>query len=113
MRETKKIDINDVEKYLIDLVKNSDIDELLDMYKLLCQPTARFVDDCDNFTIEYDNEVVLSKCECDNTHEQNNTVCRYCWDNAKDTCPICQNELIAGPNGCTICSKDGCSYWRE
>lgn len=18
-------------------------------------------------------------CECDNTHEQNNTVCRYCW----------------------------------
>ncbi len=20
------------------------------------------------------------KCECDNTHEQNHTVCRYCWD---------------------------------
>ena len=20
-----------------------------------------------------------TECECDNTHEQNNTVCRYCW----------------------------------
>ena len=33
--------------------------------------------------------------------------------NAEDTCPICQSELIAGPNDCTICSKDGCAYWRE
>lgn len=56
---------------------------------------------------------IPTNCECDNTHKQNNTVCRYCWDNAEDACPICQSELIAGPNGCTICSKDGCSYWRE
>lgn len=23
---------------------------------------------------------VLTECECDNTHEQNGTVCRYCWE---------------------------------
>jgi hypothetical protein len=22
---------------------------------------------------------LLESCECDNTHEQNDTVCRYCW----------------------------------
>jgi len=50
--------------------------------------------------------------ECDNTHEQNGTVCRSCWDGAVDVCPICQSDLTFGPNGCTICSKDGCLYWR-
>ena len=24
----------------------------------------------------------ISTCECDNTHEQNNTVCRVCWAQA-------------------------------
>ena len=63
-----------------------------------------------------DGEVVWVppiKCECDNTHEQNETVCQYCWNNAEDHCPLCKSELMAGPNGCTICSKDGCHYWRE
>ena len=23
---------------------------------------------------------IPDKCECDNTHEQNETVCRYCWN---------------------------------
>jgi hypothetical protein len=25
------------------------------------------------------NNYDLSECECDNTHEQNDTVCRWCW----------------------------------
>ncbi len=30
-----------------------------------------------------------------------------------DICPECQSPLMPGPNGSTICSKDGCNYWRE
>lgn len=26
------------------------------------------------------NEYELTECECDNTHAQNDTVCRYCWE---------------------------------
>lgn len=62
--------------------------------------------------VEYGG-VHLTECECDNTHTQNNTVCRFCWDNANNVCPICQSELMFGPNGSTICSKDDCGYWRE
>jgi hypothetical protein len=25
------------------------------------------------------NDYQLTDCECDNTHEQNRTVCRWCW----------------------------------
>lgn len=31
----------------------------------------------------------------------------------EDICIRCGSSLMAGPNGCTICSKDGCGYWRE
>lgn len=27
---------------------------------------------------EFEHEVP-AECECDNTHDQNDTVCRYCW----------------------------------
>jgi len=30
-----------------------------------------------------------------------------------DRCPICKSDTMVGPNGCIICSKNGCNYWRE
>lgn len=31
------------------------------------------------------NDYELTECECDNTHEQNNTVCRWCYEQAQTT----------------------------
>ena len=35
-----------------------------------------------------------------------------CADTPGDPCPLCHFEMIAGPNGSSICSNDNCSYWR-
>jgi hypothetical protein len=29
------------------------------------------------------DKVILTACECDNTHEENDTVCRWCWGHGR------------------------------
>lgn len=38
------------------------------------------------------------ECECDNTHEANNTVCRYCWanKNGSNYDPKIPNKISTG-----------------
>lgn len=31
----------------------------------------------------YTEEDIPASCECDNTHEQNDTVCRWCWSQGR------------------------------
>ena len=58
MKIVKKVSIEEVDKQLQTLLKEATVDDLLTMYKLLCQHTARFVDaDNGDFTVEYDIEV--------------------------------------------------------
>ena len=42
----------------------------------------------------------LAACECDNTHDQNNSVCRWCWDRGrrKPTDADAAARLAAHPN---------------
>lgn len=51
----EQIGISEVEEQLYNLISGGTVDDLLDMYKLLCHPTARFVNPgCDDFTVEYE-----------------------------------------------------------
>jgi len=75
---------------------------------------------------------IPTECECDNTHEANNTVCRYCWENKnhKDKydgseCVYCHSKNIMaaeqvqcdGPEGsqaveCHDCGRMWYDLWK-
>lgn len=36
-----------------------------------------------NIPVEIDEDEEPQACECDNTHETNDTVCRWCWEHGR------------------------------
>lgn len=39
--------------------------------------------DLDHVPFSLEEEEALAGCECDNTHAQNDTVCRWCWERGR------------------------------
>ena len=53
----EQITMDDAVEQLVQIVEEADADSLIDMYKLLCNPSAELVEDIDGtFQIIYTNE---------------------------------------------------------